>query len=189
MVDKLAEPERNAPAKVGLAQFVEDNSKLITSIAVFIALTAFGTQLKDVEIQSTLPGVTLIAACLLTYELLARAFILRSHWRLEFFQIVLMMLLVDVGLYWFKTFTSLWVPLLNVAILSVGFFGPTIILFMLVTRLVKVVAIRLLHRHVTDEMIALRLPPAAFFFSSVVVVLGWIWVLRKHGPITIHVPF
>jgi hypothetical protein len=42
-----------------LAQFIDENSKLVTSIAAFVALTAFSSQLDVSGIRSFLPAVNL----------------------------------------------------------------------------------------------------------------------------------
>lgn len=47
--------ESNSPdaprPKVTLKEFIEDNSKLITSMAAFVALTAFALQLDNTDVK------------------------------------------------------------------------------------------------------------------------------------------
>jgi len=61
--------EANQSVKATLRDFIDTQSKLVTSIAAFIALTVFGGQLDDGSgIKIFISALTLSAAILLTWN-------------------------------------------------------------------------------------------------------------------------
>jgi hypothetical protein len=160
-----------------LTQFVDDNSKLITSLAAFIALTVFSAQIKDSEVQASLSSATLLGAILLTLELVTRTPARPRQWRLEAFQGVVLMILANVGWYWFKSFPFIWVLALSVIQVTL-IYVLTATFAHLFGLAVKLFTIRLLHRDVTHEQF-LRLSRFARTLFVVVVFWGLIWVLFK----------
>ena len=191
MESNTPKPVSDERPKATLFDFVKDNSTLITGVAAFAALTAFfTTQLKDAEIQATLPGVTLLGAFLLGFELLTRTPAPPRHWRLAVFELVLMVMLANLAWYWFKAFHSIWVPLL-------GFLANLVLLFALPTLLtypcgkaVKFVAVHALHKQIADVTL---IPIQRVIF--VLLVIGdtvlYFWAAHKliPHPITIRTPF
>jgi hypothetical protein len=180
----------NERPKATLADFVKDNSTLITGVAAFAALTAFfSTQLKDAAIQAILPGVTLLGAFLLAYELWMRAPAPPRHWRLAVFELVIMAILANVGWYWVKMFPSLWGVPLIAAIYAVLLLGPAILLTLLISKIAKLVSARVFHKQIA-AITMLRLQRSVFLFFLVADTVGYFWVGHKliPNPITIHTP-
>ncbi len=89
--------------KATLSQFIDGNYNLITSMAAFIALTAFSSHLNDSEIKTWVAGLALLAAALLAMELFFKLrFDGTQHWRLEAFRFILLVLIFCIGRYWFS---------------------------------------------------------------------------------------
>src|SRR5258705_507978 len=96
--------------KATLADFIDQNSKLVTSVAAFVALTAFSLQIENPEIKLYFSALTFLAAGLLALELWAKLPSLPYHWRLTAFSHVLTILVFAMGYYWFTKFPAVWVP-------------------------------------------------------------------------------
>lgn len=134
----MPESEKESrPSKATLSAFIRENTTLVTALAAFVALTAFFTQLKDPEIQATLPGATLIGAVLIAFELFMNAPPPPRHWRLATFEVVLFALLASVGWYWLRTFSTLWAPLVTMFVVGGIFLGLSVALTFLTTKFVN----------------------------------------------------
>ena len=174
-----------------LSQFVRDNSTLITGVAAFAALTAFfATQLKDVELQAILPGLTLLGAFLLAFELLTLTPAPPRHWRLAVFEMVLMMLVVYVGWYWLKTFAVMWVPLVGAVVNMFLLFAIPVVLTYVLGKTLTFVTVHVRHKQIADVTL-IRTQRTAFFLFLVADAAVYFWAVHKliPRPIAIHAPF
>lgn len=176
-------------AKFTLSQFIEDNSKLITSVAAFVALTAFSSQLDNGDIKILFPALTFLAAALLSFELLRKLPAPPRHWRLEAFSLILANLVLLMGWYWLSKFPVVWVPTLGYLVEIVLFIGLAVLLTRFFSKVTKVIAAKLFKREIrTDAM--LRVPQFWFVFCMVLALMGLLWASRKlaNRPIKIHIP-
>jgi hypothetical protein len=172
------------PAKATLFDFVEENSKLITAIAAFVALTVFCSQLKDADMQSSLPGVTILGALLLTFELFTRQPAPPRHWRLAVFEMVLLTLLAFMGWYWIKTFPVFWVPLANALIIGIVLLGFGVLVTLLFTKVLTLIAAKVFHKHIAEGRL-IRVQQVVFLLAT----FGLVWASRKGGTVRIHLHF
>jgi hypothetical protein len=176
--------------KATLFDFVEENSKLITSMAAFAALTAFLlTQVKDDEFR-ILPGFTLLAALLLMCELFMRS--MRTperHWRLELFELSLAILLAGVGWFWLKTFPSVWGMFVYAIVVLAFVLGIPTLLTLLFRLTVKVI-VRAQSKEIAPERL-LPLERIAFGFFLFLTGVAIFWARYKWAghQFKIHIPF
>lgn len=184
-------PANDKSPRATLADFVKDNSALISGVAAFAGLTAFfSAQIKDVELQATLPGVTLLGAFLLAFELFMRFPAPPRHWRLAVFELVLMALLANVGWYWFKAFPAVWVPPLGAIVNLVVVLALPLLLTYLLGKAVTFVTVRLLRKKIEDATV-IKIQQGAFVFFLIASFAGYFWAAHKliPRPIKIHLPF
>lgn len=185
---------RPSPGESTLAQFIEENSKLITGFAAFIALTAFSNQLDNANAKLEVSGLAFLGAFLLAYELLMRLPTAPWHWRLQAFGLVLLCLVGFMGGYWIREYQPLWVgaisPLTITLVLILVFLGLPLLLAISVTRLVRIIAMRFFHHHISTDMLQ-RLNQIIFFslFAFLVLSVGLIGVWYQGRKIPIHIPF
>lgn len=135
--------------KTTLTDFIELNSKLITSLAAFMALTAFALQLDKAQGAvglSDLSAAALFAALLISVELFGNLPPRPRHWRLEFFEITLLCLFVSIGRYWFSHYREVWIGVLLSAIPIVLLLSVSGALSIVSRRVVVSVATRVLKR-------------------------------------------
>ncbi|HVS86760.1 MAG TPA: hypothetical protein VHF01_00915 [Candidatus Acidoferrum sp.] len=182
-------PEEPAPPKATLGQFIEDNSKLVTSIAAFIALTAFSSQLENNDLKPLFPALTFLAAALLSLELLTKLPAPPHHWRLEAFSRVFALLVMLMGWYWFLTFPGLWIPLLLNFVQIVLLFALAGLLTYLFTKAIKLVTAKLFKPEIGADVMR-RVSQMAFLLCTALVFVGLLWISRKlaNHPIRIHIP-
>ena len=178
-------PDSPQPRKATLGQFIENHSKLLTSIAAFIALTVFSTQL-DSELKLLISALSLLCAVILGLELMAQIPPDSLHWRLELFSKVLPPLIVLLAWYWFPKFQVLWVPLgfqLIQLLIIVGIAA-------LFTRLVMMFAGRIarLAKRDLSAKTTLRISQGAFVLSACFLIAALFWLARRLAahPVTIH---
>jgi hypothetical protein len=184
--------ESNPPdsrPKGTLARFIDDNSKLVTSLAAFIALTAFSSQLDNSDLKSLFAALTFLAATLLALELESVLPDRPRHWRLEAFSLVLFMLVTSMVWYWFKKFPALWVPTLLYVIQTVVLLGLAALLTYLLTEAIKFVTTKLFKREIPANVM-LRVSRIVLVFCAALVVVGFFWTSGKLAahPIKIHIP-
>lgn len=172
-----------------LRHFIEDHSKLVTSLAAFVALTAFSSQLDNSDLKFGFAALAFFAALLLGLELESALPDRPRHWRLEFFSFVLLFLVVIMGWYWFSKFPVLWVPALFYLMLSVVLLVLAALLTYVLTQTLKFITTKLLKREIQANVM-LRASRIVFVFCAVLVVVGLSWTSRKLAahPITIHIP-
>jgi hypothetical protein len=115
MIDRNM-PEHDSTNKTSLAEFIRENSTLVTSLAAFVALTAFALQLEKTGSNFGLSAAALFGALLISLELFFKAPHRPREWRLACFELVLLALLQALGYYWFSTYRGLWVSVLLGAI-------------------------------------------------------------------------
>jgi hypothetical protein len=125
------------PEKATLSQFIDENYKLITSMAAFIALTAFSSQVNDSETKTYVAGLALLAAALLAMELFFKLPFGPQHWRLKAFEFILVFLIFSIGNYWFLQFPGIWGPTLSIILVVVIFAGPPSVLAYIVEKVLK----------------------------------------------------
>jgi hypothetical protein len=172
-----------------LARFIDDNSKLVTSLAAFIALTAFSSQLENSDLKILFAALTFLAATLLGLELHSVLPDRPRHWRLEAFSLVLLILVASMGRYWFEKFSALWVPVLLYVIQTVVLLGLAVLLTYLLTETIKFITTKLFKREIRANVM-LRVSRIVLVFCAALVVAGFFWTSRKLAahPITIHFP-
>jgi hypothetical protein len=182
-------PPEHASPKATLGQFIEENSKLITSIAAFVALTAFSSQMDNGEIKLYFSALTFLAAVLLTLELHSKFPIPPHHWRLGAFSHILTILVAAMGWYWFSQFPAVWVPQLFSLIQGVVLLGVAVLLTYSLTAAIKFAITKLFRSKIQDKVMS-RISLVVFLCCAVLLVAGLFWVSRKLAahPITIHIP-
>jgi hypothetical protein len=176
--------------KPTLGDFIEAHSKLVTSIAAFIALTAFSSQIdKSSDIKLFFPGLTLLAAIILTFELHSKLPGRPLHWRLDVFSNILTLLTVAMAWYWVSQFPVLWVPVVGYVLEMGVFIGGALLLTHLLTKAVTTITSKLFKRSVPPTAME-RISQTGFVLFSVVFVAGLIWAGHKLSshPISVHIP-
>jgi hypothetical protein len=139
--------EANQSVKATLRDFIDTQSKLVTSIAAFIALTVFGGQLDDGSgIKIFISALTLSAAILLTWELLINLPEPPREWRVELFSHILSLLTIFMVWLWFSKFPAAWVPLAGLALTMLVFFGLAILSTYPLKKLSNILAGKLIKR-------------------------------------------
>lgn len=164
--------------KASLADFIKDNSTLITSLAAFVALTAFSLQLEKEHAHLGLPAAALLGAVLISIELFWRVPHGPREWRLVLFEIVLLCLPVAMGQCWFSNYPELWMPALIGLIQTVLF----VVVAALATYAVRSAAKELAPLFFKGPIGGERLQKAssvAFLFFLFLTLGGWVWVLHK----------
>ena len=166
------------PKKVTLHDFVDDNYKLVTGMAAFVALTAFSSQIGDTETKTYLAGCALFAAGLFAMELFFRLPFNEQHWRLWLFQVLLLAMTVEIGRYSFLQFPAVWGLFVTPILSMVIFLGPSILLATVVDKVLKA-------RTRMEPKLRNRVSLAVFAGSFV---LLFILVQIKLGGHTISIP-
>jgi hypothetical protein len=175
--------------KPTLGDFIEAHSKLVTSIAAFIALTAFSSQIDNNSgIKLFFPALTLLAAIMLILELHSKLPD-RPHWRLDVFSNVLTLLTFAIAWYWVSRFPVLWVPIAGSVLQMCVFFGGALLLTHLLTKVVTAISAKLFKRSM-NPTVMLRISQTGFVLFMFVLVAGLIWTGHKLSshPITVHIP-
>ena len=175
-------------AKATLAKFIEDNSKLVTSLAAFVALTAFSSQL-DSDLKPVFAALSFLGATLIGLELESALPDRPRHWRLEVFSLVLFVLVASMGWYWFHKFAAFWEPTLIFVIQTVVLLGLAALLAYLLTEAIKFIWTKLFKRQIQPKVM-LRVSRLVLVCCAVLVVAGLFWTSKKLAahPITIHIP-
>ena len=167
------------PPKATLGAFIEDNSKLVTSIAAFIALTAFSTQIdSSSDIKFLFPGLSFFAAALLSFELLMNFPDPPRHWRLELFSSTIAFLTIAMGWYWFSQFPVLWVPLAAYFVYMCLFLGAAALLTYLFTRILTLGFAKLFKRTVRPDVMH-RISRTGFLVCVLIIFAGLMWTSHK----------
>src|SRR4029077_15867280 len=123
---KPAQELKNIP-RYSLSEFIDEHSKLLTAIGLFVALTAFSTHVDDEEMKLFLPGLALLGALVLMLELFMNTYQRQERQlMLVAFDWILLGILYTVGRYWFGKFKVIWAPL---AIFLTGFLWLIALLF------------------------------------------------------------
>jgi hypothetical protein len=174
------------PPVATLGQFIEEHSKLVTSMAAFIALTAFASQLSDADVGPIFSALTFMAAALLGFELLMKLPPPPRHWRLETFSYVLSLLVILMGWYWFSNFPGLWLSLVFFLIELVLLVGAAALLTYLLTAAVGLVATKLFKSSIRP-VVFLRISKAGFVFCAILVFAGLLWASKKLSGHTINI--
>jgi hypothetical protein len=193
MTTPLPSTESNSPEvvsrKATLGEFIDVNSKLVTSIAAFAALTAFSSQMDNGDIKFIFPGLTFLAAVLLTIELSTLMPPRPLHWRLELFSQILGLMTLLMGAYWFSKFPALWGSVVVFAISMVIFLGIPAVLAHFLTKLIKIVAAKLFNREIGANAI-LRTGQIIFITCALCGLLGLSWNSKRlaRHPVKIHIP-
>ena len=180
------EPTPDDAPTATLTTFIEERSKLITSIAAFIALTVFSSQINDSEIRLYCSGLAFLAAVTLTLELLFSFPPKPRHWRLELFSLIIGSLVGLMGWYWFKQFTVLWIPLAEMFVVASVFFGIAALVAYPAMKLVKFIAARIFHAELQDstKLRQLTLKQVVFAVCLLLVFSGLELVLHKSQKTT-----
>lgn len=175
----MAEERNTFPEKMTLSKFVEDNYKLFTGMAAFIALTAFASQSTDNEAKTVLAGGALLAACLFALELFFRLPFNNQHWRLALFELVMAGLTLEIGRYFFLHFAVIWGPAVSMILVLVFLMGPPVLLGTLADWILK--------RTRMSERARQRVGFSIFIGSFVLLYVLAQFRLGGHS-ISIHVP-
>ncbi len=123
-------PSPTSQQKMSLFEFIEENQRLLTAIAVFIALTAFLVQATatDDALSKSIPGIPLLAALLLTLELFLRIPTeAQMTFRLWFFHLVVLALGISLGWLWVKRFPTAVGGVLVLAIIVLFFLAMALV--------------------------------------------------------------
>jgi Ca2+/Na+ antiporter len=176
-------------AKATLSEFIDNNYKLVTSLAAFIAVTAFSSQLPANDIKLDMAGFAFLGAFLLAFELLRKLPASPRQWRLDAFAYVLVILLFTMGQYWVTQFQTIWAPLLSVTVVLVLFLVLTALPAHLLTKPTKFIAKRFFHRDVPTN-VENRLSQYGFFFFVGMLFVAWLLIEWKFAgrQLSIHFP-
>jgi len=176
----MAEEQNTLPEKITLHGFVEDNYKLITGMAAFIALTAFASQLTDDEGKTALAGGALLAACLFAMELFFRLPVNNKHWRLALFEMVMLGLTLAIGRYFVLHFPVIWGSAVSAILVLIFLMGPPVLLGMAANWILKRIT------RISEQM----RQRVGFFVFVVSCVLLYILVQIRAGghSVSIHLP-
>jgi len=195
----MSSPETPQPAsnpssaspqgKATLNDFIEAHSKLVTSIAAFIALSAFSAQIDIEGTKLYFSALTFLVAVLLVFELLSQFPPAPRHWRLELFLYLLIFLMLMMGQYWVLKFPSVWVPLAGAGLNIVIFLIFPDLLTNPIKKAIVFTTMRVFKRELkakTQDHVSL----IVFVILSLMVFGAWTWIMYKYGgrSITIHVP-
>jgi hypothetical protein len=182
----MATPQESVP-QATLADFIKDNSTLVTSFAAFVALTAFSSQLTaDPEAQVSVSAFAMFAALIIGIELFYRIPFVPHHWRLGLFRYVLLGLLFAIGQYWFEHFKSVWVgTVLSFARVVVGLLILGLFAY-LFGQGAKIFWAHILKREMSQELIQ-RISLIGLIASIVLMVSAWVWGLHRFGGRTYEV--
>jgi hypothetical protein len=112
------------PAPPTLAQFIEDNHKLITVFGVFTALTVFAAGLPVRAVGTMLSFMFITLAVFVWMELWTRFPSNGGSWRLTWFENLLSLTVLILLAYWLLDFRPLWQYFL-VVLLFLVFLGIT----------------------------------------------------------------
>jgi len=159
-------------------------------MAAFIALTAFASQLDDTDLKHIFPALTFLAAALLGLELEGELPDRPRHWRLEAFSLVLGLLVILMGWYWFSTFPVVWIPALFQLIQIVVLLGLAVLFTQILSKAIGFIAVKLFKREITAPGM-IRVSQIVFVFGLLLVLSGLIWTSRRLAgrSIKIHIPF
>lgn len=161
-----------------LSKFIDENSKLVTSIAAFVALTAFSSQLGNNELRFFFAAVSFLIAILLSLELYSQIPSLPHHWRLKAFWEVFPLLVVFMGFYWVSTFPQVWVPIIGMLLQMIILLGPPTLITHLVAKAIPVVALRLFKRQIHKDVM-MRVSQIVFILLACLMLVGLLWVSRR----------
>jgi hypothetical protein len=171
--------------KVTLADFIKDNSTLVTSFAAFVALTAFSFQLDKPEAKLGLSAAALFGALILGIELLSRLPPRPHHWRLQIFALVLLCLFVEMGWYWLSRFRAIWVTSLVAATPMVLVVLISALVTLTLRKAVQFIAARLFKRSLDAQRFERGSQIAFIFFMVLLLGIG-MWVLQR--GVSFHIP-
>jgi hypothetical protein len=190
MASTASEPPRSSShVKATLSEFIDDNHKLVTSLAAFVAVTAFSSQLPSNDIKLNMAGFAFLGAFLLAFELLRQLPSPPRQWRLDAFAYVLVILLFTMGYYWLSQFQNIWAPLVPVVIVLIVFLVLALLPGTLFAKVIKFIAKRFLHREIPTET-ETRISQMWLFFFTGLLLVGWLLLSWKFGghQISIHFP-
>lgn len=166
-------------APVTLERFIDENSKLVTSIAAFVALAAFSFQL-DVDRFYTLSALSLIAALVLGLELQSRIPSSPRHWRLNLFASVLATIILVMGVVWIDKFWGLWTTLLWRLVPAILVLAVLLLLTVSLGKTVSLVASKVL-RLTLDDAREVRIRQTIFVTCAVLCVVAFFVAWAKLG--------
>jgi hypothetical protein len=181
--------EQEPSKKISLADFIEENSKLVTSFAAFVALAAFSLQLDKPEARFYLSAAALFGALLLGIELFFRLPLVGEvHWRLKLFELVLFSLLWGMTWYWFSRFKEVWISTLVGLVPLFIFLLICGLLTYALEKAARIFFARVLKRDLNKAW-AERVPLISAIFLFLLLVGGWLWVMHRSGGREIRLPF
>ncbi|HEY4951570.1 MAG TPA: hypothetical protein VIH88_14635 [Candidatus Acidoferrales bacterium] len=175
--------------KATLSEFIDENSKLITSLAAFVALTVFSSQIAKDQTGFGLPAASLLGAILISVELFYKTPPRLREWRLELFELVLLTLPVWMGWYWFSTYRNFWISVLVT-------FLPVILMFVVAGLLTHALdkayqkAARLLKREVRPER-SRHWSAIVFITFLCLLIYGSTWLAHRLAahPLNVKIPW
>jgi hypothetical protein len=102
------------PHQVTLAEFVEENQKLITVLGVFTALTIFSSNLSLKPFAHALSFMFMTLSVLLWLELWGKYPSSPGNWTLTWFENILFLTVLAFIAYWLIAFRDIWDKLLAI---------------------------------------------------------------------------
>jgi hypothetical protein len=188
IIAALTMNEREPSKKITLAEFIEENSKLVTSFAAFVALAAFSLQLDKPEVKIGISAAALLGALLLVIELFWRVPPREAHWRLRLFDLVLLGLFSEMAWYWCSRFKEVWIlALIGLAPLFIFLLICGLLTYAL-EKAGKTFVSRVLKRDLSEARIA-RVRLISVISSLILLVGGCLWAARRLGGHEIRFPF
>ncbi|SRR5581483_313252 len=100
--------KKNEEKQITLTDFVDENSKLISALGVFTALTVFSTNLTLKPYGYALSFAFMTLTVLLWLELWGKYPARRGSWRLTWFENILFLTVLAVVFYWLLEFRTIW---------------------------------------------------------------------------------
>lgn len=178
---------KREPAK--LKDFIEDHSKLITTLAAFIALTGFSTQFDNDTMKGVVPALTLLAATLVAWELWNLLPERPREWRLEIFSFVWAYLVMSMVLYWFWKFRGIWISAVFNLIKATLFFTIIILTAIVLTRVIEFLARVVFKRPIATHQ-KTRISQFSFLLCAILLmcVAACASLYLSSHPIVLHPP-
>jgi len=173
-------PDEIVRPKTALAQFIEDNSKLVTSIAAFVALTALSSQLENDDAKLYISGLSLLAAMLLAIELLRQLPPEPHRGLLIPFSLLLAALVFAMGEYWVSRFKAVWVPIVTFVVLGFVFVVLPVLFIGFITKVIVLVSVHLFHRQMHAKL-KTRIEQFGLLGFVGILFLCWLWVSYRFG--------
>lgn len=173
--------EEQLPKKLPptLSEFIETNSKLVTSLAAFVALTIFALQQGGDDAEFVAAGA-LLGAVLLAYELFRNVPPRPRQWRLSLFEPIFLILMFGLGQFWLSRFKDIWIQIIIYGFLAIVGLLFFVVSFYAFRKMVRLFAIHVLRMHMSLNPDPFARPSGLLWLLAVAIFYIGIWWLISH---------